>query len=353
MLDDERESAWMYDRLAAVSRSETTVATLRDLAEAERRHARHWAERLGEPALVDEPVRPTLRVRALILLARVAGVDAVLPRLRAAELAEIGRYDADPDARALADEERAHRAMLGALTDRTGAAEAEHGFASASAASTFRAALFGLNDGLVSNLSLVAGVAGAAIESDAVLIAGIAGWLAGAFSMGAGEYVSVRSQQELFEHQLEKERLELELDPEEELNELVGIYERKGISAKMARELATEIMKDPETALDTHAREELGLDPANLGAPWPAAIGSFFAFSVGAAVPVLPFVISGGYTALVAAIVLGTIMLGLVGMLTSLLTGRHPIYAGGRMVLIGLVATAVTFGIGSAIPVDL
>jgi VIT1/CCC1 family predicted Fe2+/Mn2+ transporter len=353
MLDDERESAWMYDRLAAVSRSETTSATLRTLAEAERRHALHWAERLGNPALAEEPVHPTLRVRALILLAHVAGVDAVLPRLRAAELAEIGRYDADPEARALADEERAHRAMLGALTDGTDAVEAEHGFASASAASTFRAALFGLNDGLVSNLSLVAGVAGAAIDSDAVLVAGISGWLAGAFSMGAGEYVSVRSQRELFEHQLEKERLELELDPEEELNELVGIYERKGISSSMARELATEIMKDPETALDTHAREELGLDPDNLGAPWPAAIGSFIAFSFGAAVPVLPFIVSSGYTALVAAIVFGIIMLGLVGMLTSLLTGRHPLYAGGRMVLIGVVATAVTFGIGSAIPVDL
>ena len=187
MLDDERESAWMYDRLAEISRSESTSATLRDLAAAERRHARHWAERLGEPALADVSVRPTVRVRALILLARVAGVDAVLPRLRAAELEEIGRYDADPDARALADEERAHRAILGALTDPTGAAEAEHGFASASTASTFRAALFGLNDGLVSNLSLVAGVAGAAIDSDAVLVAGIAGWLAGAICLGAGE----------------------------------------------------------------------------------------------------------------------------------------------------------------------
>ncbi len=353
MLAEELEGAWLYDRLAEICGDAHTSAALKELAEGERRHAGHWAERLGDPSLVERAVRPSLRVRLLALLARVAGVSAVLPRLRASELAEIRRYEAEPEAGDLAAEERAHREALAQLDVTGGRREGEHGFASAGAASTFRAALFGLNDGLVSNLSLVAGVAGAAIHSDAVLIAGLAGWLAGAFSMAAGEYVSVRSQTELFENQLAKERLELELVPDEERDELLTIYRRKGVSEPLARELVDEIMKDPELALDTHAREELGLDPDDLGSPWAAAIGSFFAFTLGAIVPVVPFIVGGGYWALAAAIIAGAVMLGLAGMLTSLLTGRHPLYAGGRMVLIGLAATGITFGIGSAIPVDL
>ena len=199
---------------------------------------------------------------------------------------------------ALADEEREHRALLGDLdTGRRGRlGEAEHGFAASSAAANaFRAVLFGLNDGLVSNLSLVAGVAGAAVESDAVLIAGILGLLAGAFSMAAGEYISVRSQTELFEYQIGKERQELELDPEEERGELIAIYLRRGISAAVASRMVDEIMSDPEVALDALAREELGLNPDDLGNPWTAAGGSFLSFCLGAVVPVLPFIIGGGY----------------------------------------------------------
>ncbi len=351
MLSDELETSWLYDRLAQTSKSAEEATTLRGLAQSERRHARHWAELLGDLEVLDRPVRPSLRVRMLSWLARIAGVRVVLPRLRAEELSDIQRYQAEPESANLAEEEREHRAALGELDPSVG--EAEHGIASASSANTFRAALFGLNDGLVSNLSLIAGVAGAAVESDAVLIAGIAGWLAGAFSMGVGEYISVRSQIELFEHQIAKERLELEFDPVEERAELIAIYERKGVSTQVAELVADELMRDPAMALKVHAREELGLDPDDLGHPWAAAISSFFAFSIGAVIPVLPFVITSGYNALIAAIIAGALMLGLAGMLTSLLTGRHPFYAGGRMVLIGLIATGVTFGIGSVIPVDL
>ena len=355
MLVDELETAWLYDRLAALSREPETVTTLQDLAEAERRHARHWAERLGDTSLLETEIRPALRVRLLALLARLAGVAAVLPRLRTAELADIRRYESDPDpqAAALAQEEREHRAVLGRLDVGGRLPEAEHGFASTSAASTFRATLFGLNDGIVSNLSLVAGVAGAAVESDAVLIAGIAGLLAGAFSMGAGEYVSMRSQREFFENQIAKERLELELDPAEEHAELIAIYRRKGVSPDLAESLVDELMRDPESALDTLVKEELGLNPNDLGSPWAAAVSSFLAFALGAFVPVLPFIIGGGYSALVAAVIAGAVVLGLAGAFTSLLTGRHPLYAGTRMVLIGLAATGVTFAIGSVIPVDL
>ena len=240
-----------------------------------------------------------------MLLARVAGLSIVLPRLRTGELANIRLYQGDPEAAALVDDEREHRATLGRLLDPEELAQAEHGFAGTNAASVFRAALFGFNDGLVSNLSLVAGVAGASIEGDAVLIAGTAGLLAGAFSMGAGEYVSVRSQTELIENLLAKERMELELDPEEERKELVRIYRDKGISEGTANSLVDELMVDPEQALDTLAREELGLDPSDLASPWSAAIGSFFAFALGAIVPVLPFIVGGGYSALIAAIAAG------------------------------------------------
>ncbi len=353
MLRDELEAAWLYDRLADGVGSDPTARILHDLAKSEREHAAHWAERLNDPSLADTHIRPALRTRILAWLGAHGGLVVVVPRLRAEELHDIRRYQSDPESGNLADEEREHRAVLGQLATSAGIDDAEHGFASPAAASTFRAALFGLNDGIVSNLSLVAGVAGAAVESDAVLIAGIAGWLAGAFSMAAGEFVSVRSQTELFENQIARERLELELDPEDERAELFAIYRAKGISAEIAQQLVDELMKDPDTALDTHVREELGLNPDDLGSAWQAAIGSFFAFTLGAIVPVIPFMVSSGYGALIAAVIAGAFMLGAVGMLTSLLTGRHPLFAGGRMLLIGLAATGITFGIGSAIPVDL
>ena len=355
MLAEEMESAWLYERLADLCEEEP-AEVLRGLAAAERRHAEHWAERLDDRSLLGVPVRVSLRTRLLVLFARVGGIGVVLTRLRAAELEEIRRYHRDPEAAALVDEEREHRQILGRLTgfDEAGLrAPEEHGFASTGAATTFRAALIGLNDGLVSNLSLIAGVAGAAVESDAVLIAGIAGWLAGAASMGAGEYISVRSQRELFENQIARERMELELDPEDERRELIEIYEGKGVSTGVATTLADELMADPVKALDAHVREEFGIDPDDLGSPWSAAISSAIAFSIGAIVPVLPFIFGSGYTALGAAIGAAIVMLGVAGMLTSLLTGRHPFYAGGRMVVIGIMATGVTFGIGSVIPVDL
>ncbi len=355
MLRDELESAWLYDRLADGCEEEP-ASVLRGLAAAERRHALHWAERLGDHSLLDAPVRVSVHTRLFVLFARIGGLGVVLTRLRAAELEEIRRYHRDPEAAALVDEEREHRQTLGRLAglDEAGqSAQEEHGFATTGTATTFRAALFGLNDGLVSNLSLIAGVAGAAVESDAVLIAGIAGWLAGASSMGAGEYISVRSQRELFENQIARERMELELDPEDERRELIAVYEGKGVSTEVATAVADELMADPAKALDTHVREEFGLDPDDLGSPWRAAISSSIAFSFGAIVPVLPFIVGSGYAALGAAIAGAIVMLGLAGMLTSVLTGRHPLYAGGRMVLIGVLATGVTFGIGSAIPVDL
>jgi vacuolar iron transporter family protein len=215
-----------------------------------------------------------------------------------------------------------------------------------------RAGIFGVNDGLVSNLSLIMGFAGASVQSNVILLAGVAGLLAGAFSMGAGEYVSMRVQRELFERLLHLEAHELATEPEEEQQELQAIYEAKGFPAPLAAQVATVIMQDPEVALQTHAREELGLDPDELGSPWAAAAVSFLAFTVGASIPMLPFVVGTGTAALLAAIVASGVALFAVGAAMSVITGRHALWSGLRMLLIGSTAAAITFGVGRLLNVS-
>jgi VIT1/CCC1 family predicted Fe2+/Mn2+ transporter len=214
-----------------------------------------------------------------------------------------------------------------------------------------RAAIFGVNDGLVSNLSLIMGVTGASVSNRFILLAGVAGLLAGAFSMGAGEFISMRVQRELFERLLHIEAHELATEPEEEHRELEAIYEAKGFPPDLARSAAEAVMKDPKVALETHAREELGLDPKELGSPWGAALSSFFTFSVGAAVPLLPFVFGSGTAAALVAMGGSAVALFTVGAAMSLLTGRPPWLSGSRMLLVGGVAATITFGVGSLLHV--
>jgi VIT1/CCC1 family predicted Fe2+/Mn2+ transporter len=212
---------------------------------------------------------------------------------------------------------------------------------------TFRAAIFGVSDGLVSNVSLIMGFAGAGAPNRVILLAGLAGLLAGAFSMGAGEYISMRAQKEVFERLLTLERHELELFPDDELKELAVIYQEKGIPADLALQVATAVARDPSIALDTHAREELGLDPdEGLGSPWGAAIASFFMFAFGAAVPLLPYVLAEGTTALVASATLSAIVLFCVGAGISVLTGRSLVVSGLRQVGVGALAATVTYTVG-------
>jgi VIT1/CCC1 family predicted Fe2+/Mn2+ transporter len=218
---------------------------------------------------------------------------------------------------------------------------------------TLRAVIFGVSDGLVSNLALVMGVAGASSGAGTfVLLAGIAGLLAGSFSMAAGEYVSMQSQRELFERQIELERSELEAMPEEEHAELASVYRAKGFTQAEADVIATRMLRDPEHALDTLVREELGLDPDELGSPLGAATGSFFAFAVGALVPVIPYVFDRSGTAPFAgSIALSIMALFAVGAGVSLLTGRGMVFSGGRQVLIGAAAATVTYLVGLVIGV--
>jgi VIT1/CCC1 family predicted Fe2+/Mn2+ transporter len=211
---------------------------------------------------------------------------------------------------------------------------------------TLRAAIFGVNDGLVSNLSLIMGFAGASVSNRFILLAGVAGLLAGAFSMGAGEFVSMKVQRELFERLLHIEAHELATEPEEEHLELRKIYEDKGFPPDLARQVTEVVMKDPEVALETHAREELGLDPEELGSPWGAAISSFLTFGIGALVPLLPFVFGSGGAAVTAAIFASGVVLFTVGASMSLLTGKRPWLSGGRMLLVGALAASITFAIG-------
>lgn len=214
------------------------------------------------------------------------------------------------------------------------------------AGGNLRAAVFGASDGLVSNVCLILGVAGAAGEGKAVLVSGVAGLLAGAFSMAAGEYISVRSQREMFEHQIGAERDELAKYPHEEAAELSLIYQARGLGKEDADRMSDRIVANPGYALDALAREELGLDPGALGSPLGAAGFSFASFAVGAAIPLAPFLVGGGFRALVTSIVLTGVALFGVGCATSLFSGRDAVRGGLRSLLIGAAAGTVTYGIG-------
>jgi VIT1/CCC1 family predicted Fe2+/Mn2+ transporter len=216
-----------------------------------------------------------------------------------------------------------------------------------------RAAIFGVNDGLVSNLSLIFGVAGAGVDNHVVILAGVAGLLAGAFSMAAGEYISVRVQREVFERLIHLEAHEIGSDPEAERAELADLYVRKGLSRELADRLADELMRDPETALDTHAREELGLDPGEgLGSPVAAAGASFGTFSAGAFVPLVPFLFGSGVAAVIVSAALSGGALFGVGAAMSFLTGRSPFLSGARMFAIGGAAAAITYLVGKLLDVS-
>lgn len=212
-----------------------------------------------------------------------------------------------------------------------------------------RAAVFGISDGLVSNAALILGVAGASPGATVVRLAGIAGLIGGAVSMAAGEWVSMTAQKELLARELEMERIELHRRPESERRELVQIYRSRGVEAETAERLATEMMRDPDLALETHAREELGIDPNALGSPTAAAASSFVAFAVGALVPLAPWFFGGGTAALVVAMVLSGLSAVAVGAALARFTGRSLPRTAARQLLLAAVPAAVTYGLGSLV----
>jgi len=215
-----------------------------------------------------------------------------------------------------------------------------------------RASVFGVSDGLVSNVSLILGVAGANPGPSVVRLAGIAGLIAGAVSMAAGEYISMRAQRELFERELELERMELAQNPDVERAELVQLYQARGLSKELASEVADQMMATPERALEVHSREELGVAPDALGSPIGAAVGSFLSFCAGAVVPLMPWFFTSGATAVVWSVVLALLAAGGVGLALAAFTGRSAWYSALRQMLVAAVAASVTFGIGSLIGVQ-
>ncbi len=343
----------MYTALAEAERDPERAQIFRDLVEIEMRHAAKWAAMLGlDPASLD-PGRRGLKPRLLKLGASVFGTNRVLPVLLRLEADEIDAYAGDPEAADILDEELDHTAKLAAMAgvsmqDVTLGRERAH---RVGLGNNLRAGVMGMNDGLVSNLSLVMGVSGGVGDADIVLLAGSAGLLAGAFSMAAGEYVSVRSQRDLYEYQIRQERVEIEENPEEEEEELRLIYRAKGLSDRDARRMAASVMSDPEVALDTMAKEELGLDPGQLGSPVGAAISSFLAFTAGAIVPLISYILQLGEIAFVLSAVLSGVALFAVGALLGAMTGRHPMWGAARMLLAGGLAAGITYGIGRLIGV--
>ena len=387
----ERDAIVLYDALARIEKDPVRAGAFHRIAANERSHAEIWANKLRDlGADVPDLQAPRARVRFIILTARLFGTKAVTDLVIALEGDEEAAYDAQtaPEVAAIAADEREHARIWDALRDggapgvaalppnpeatatvmvagRDGVAlasraaapteigAAENWHRTGARSGTLRAVIFGVSDGLVSNLALVMGVAGAATAAEPrfILLAGIAGLLAGSFSMAAGEYISMQSQRELFERQIALERAEMEAMPEEEEAELAATYRSKGFTAEEASRIAHRIFQDPATALDTLVREELGLDPDELGSPIGAAVGSFLAFAIGASIPVIPFLFGSGTAVLAVSLGLSLIALFAVGAGVSLLTGRGLLFSGARQLAIGLAAALVTFAIGSIIGV--
>jgi VIT1/CCC1 family predicted Fe2+/Mn2+ transporter/rubrerythrin len=384
----EQDAIVLYEALATIEKDEQRAGAFRHIAANERRHAAIWEERLRElGASVPRAGGPRVRVRLIIVLARLFGTRFVSDLVKALEGDEEAAYagqEAHPATDAIAADEREHAEIWKRLDGEAKAAGGSMGRRRGSPADiiagdhpgldavgieggeaiikgerwhvsgrsgTLRATIFGVSDGLVSNLSLVMGVAGASDQGGFILLAGIAGLLAGGASMAAGEYISMQSQRELFERQIALEKAELEAMPEEEQKELAALYMAKGFTREEADTIAARMFADPKTALDTLVREELGLDPDELGSPWGAAVGSFVAFSVGASIPVLPYLLGSGSAAFVLSFGFSLAALFLVGAGVSLLTGRSLLFSGFRQLGIGAAAAAITYVVGKVIGV--
>lgn len=359
---DEIESAFLYRALARAEPQPALAEVYRRLAATEESHAQFWEDKLLAVGQLVPKRKIGWRTRFLALLTKWFGSQFVLPTVNAMEQVDSHSYDAHIDTRntQLPVQERSHARLLQTISSLSGTGleggtlaqlEGRH---RAAGGNTLRAAVLGANDGLLSNLSLVMGVAGAALSGRTILVTGFAGLLAGACSMALGEWLSVQSARELYERQIKIERRELEEVPDEEEEELALIYEAKGLPTSQARSLAARMMADKSSALDTLSREELGIDPEELGgSAWAAAVTSFLLFAIGAIVPVAPFIILKGITAVYLSLLLSGLALFTIGAGITLLTGRSIFYSGTRQVIFGFTAAGITFGIGRLIGVTI
>ena len=356
-LNEEVDGLYIYQQLAVIEQDAQLQDVYRRLAETETRHLLLWQEQLRKVGEDDTAGRPSRRARFMMWVARKGGVDLVLPVIKAFENDATDMYSGDliAEAAKLPENEASHARIFDALSKQRagvqgsviGRIESRH--RALGGGNALRAAVLGANDGLVSNLALVAGFAGAAPGQGAIILAGVAGLLAGASSMALGEWISVTSSREAAEAQIEVEREELRLDPAAEEEELALIYQTKGIPREEAERLAKFIIADPQRALSTLAREELGIVPEELGSPWIAGVVSFVLFSIGAIIPVIPFFFGGGVMSIVLSAVISSAALFVVGAGITLLTGRSMVFGGVRQLILGLLAAVLTFAIGSVI----
>lgn len=356
-LQGEVEGSALYTALAEAEPDPHLAEVYRRLAAVESAHAEFWRNQLARSGVETDPKHVGFRTRALIWLARRFGPQFVLPSVSALERRGSGQYDTQPEAVAggLPRAERSHRRIVHAIERAvpgglSGTALARLEGRHRAGGNALRAAVLGANDGLVSNLSLVMGVAGAAVSSSTILLTGLAGLAAGACSMAMGEWLSVTSARELNQRQIDIEADELSRMPEEEKEELVLIYQSKGLAEPEARALTERLFANKDTALDTLVREELGFDPEELGgSAWTAAFSSFGLFAVGAIFPVAPFVVFSGLPAVFASLALSGLALVLIGVGTSLYTGRSMAYSAVRQVLFGFAAAGVTYALGALV----
>jgi vacuolar iron transporter family protein len=358
-LQEEVDSAAVYRAMARAEPDPHLASVYERLAEVEERHAAMWEAQIEKAGGKPPPRRPSLRSRILMALASRFGAKVLLPTV--ANLEQVNRhvYDDQPETtKTMRGQERSHARLLRTIAGPGGVGgttlariEGRH---RSLGGNTLRAAVLGANDGLVSNLSLVMGVAGAALSERAIFVTGLAGLLAGGCSMAMGEWISVQSSREAYKQQIGVEEAEIAALPDEEEEELALIYMAKGLPENEAKEVAGRVMRDEATALEAMTREELGLDPEELGgSPWRAAAASFVLFALGATVPVAPFALVHAATATWVSIGASAVALAALGAAITLFTGRSVLYTGGRQLLFGLGAAAITFAIGHAIGVSI
>jgi VIT1/CCC1 family predicted Fe2+/Mn2+ transporter len=357
-LQSEIDSAAVYRAMARAEKSEQLSSVYERLAEVEERHLGFWEERLRSIGTDPGPNHPSWRARTMAFLACHFGPRIVLPTVATFEQVDQGDYDDQPETEGtgMRDQERSHARVLryvaggspqGLAGETLARLEGRH---RAPGGNALRAAVLGANDGLTSNLALVMGVAGAQFKSAVILIAGLTGLLAGAFSMAIGEWVSVQSARELYQRQVHTEAAEIRSVPDEEQEELALIYEAKGLPQGEAEQVAERLMADEQGALDAMVREELGLDPSTLGgSPYSAGGSSFILFALGAIIPLISYFFMSGIAAVVTAIASAAAGLFVIGALISLLTGRSALYSGARQLVFGLLAAGLTFGLGHLI----
>lgn len=361
-LRSELDGAALYRAIAEAEPDPERRAVLMELSRAESRHAALWREKLRAAGVPEPRFSPSLRTRLLAVLARRFGPRFVMPSLAAAEYADRDKYATQADATSLSADERGHASVVNALATGsnrpaasigTDIARAEPWHRNASG-NDLRAAVLGANDGLVSNFCLIIGIAGAGVAPRTVLLSGIAGLVAGACSMALGEWLSVTNARELARTQIAQEAEEIEQTPQAEQHELALIYQAKGLPQAEAQRLAADLMRNKQGALDALTREELGIDPAELGgSPWSAAATSFLLFAAGACVPLLPFILTGGPRVVELCAGSSAAALAAIGALTSLFNGRSPAFSAARQVVFGCAAAAVTYGVGRLLGVAL